>query len=185
MRCSLLRSALFFLLMPFFLFREQVPAMAGGSHQTEPGNPLKACQLLTAAEAEKILGQAVKLTHDKAGVEGDLRICRFGYISLAKDPASGQQTQMFVSLEQKVNNPSAEQARQVLETVRVENTHDLDLTMIQGVGEEAFLLSDRPSLYLFMARKGGIIMRLQIRSATEKTSVENLKAFAEKVAKQL
>lgn len=146
---------------------------------------LKPCQLLTQADAEKILGQSVRLIADTYGLKGDVRQCRCAYTAVSKDPASGQDINLNFIFEQKESNPSAEQARQVMESTKSENAHDLSIRDLSGIGDEAFLLGEEPNFHFIMARKGAIVIRLQIKQATEKTSLEELKAFARKVAKHL
>ena len=91
----------------------------------------------------------------------------------------------FFSLEQKAANPSAEQARQVLVSTKEQNEHDTSILNLKGVGDEAILFSNDLNSHFIMARRGGIIMRLQIKRAAGTKSLEELKAFGEKVFKHL
>jgi hypothetical protein len=157
----------------------------GGSGQVGFCEKMKPCQLLVQSDAERILGQPARLTQDTSVLKGDVRQCLCAYTGVSKDKASGQDVYLFFSLEQKEVTPSAEQAHQVLKTTKAENEHDLDILDLTGIGDEAILLSNDADSHLIMARKGGIIMRLQAKKAAEKTSLNDLKAFAERVFKQL
>ena len=123
--------SLMLLLFLFVIMSGVLPATVGA--QALP------CHTLTQAEVEQILGLPVRLTQNDSGVEGDLRKCQLKYTGLAKDPASGQEIILYFSLEQKASAASAEQARQVLKTIREENAHDLSPQNLPGIGDEAVL----------------------------------------------
>lgn len=146
---------------------------------------LKPCQLLIQADAEKILRQSVRLTQDVSDLKDGIRQCRCTYTGISKDAVSGRDINLFFSLERLEVNPTVEQARQVMDSTKAENAHDLTIVNLPGIGDEAFRLGDQPTSQFIMARKGAIIIRLQINQATEQTSFEELKAFAQKVTKQL
>jgi hypothetical protein len=65
------------------------------------------------------------------------------------------------------------------------NAHDASILDLNGVGHEAFVLSNGDDSHFLMARKGVIIMRLQIKRAAGTRSLDELKAFAAKVSKQI
>lgn len=179
----------YFLLLSLFLFcifSGRVAQQAEGSdNQAGLCEKLKPCQLLTQADAEKILGQSVRLTADVSGLKGEVRQCRCAYTAVAKDPISGQDINLDFVIEQKERNPSVEQARQVMDSTKSENAHDAIITDLAGIGDQAFRLGEEPNVHFIMARKGAIVIRLQTKQATEKTSLEELKAFAREVAKRL
>src|SRR5215208_5400482 len=127
-----------------------------------------------------MLGQPVWLIHDTSELKGDRRQCVCAYTGVSKDKASGQDSYLFFSVEQKEVSPSVEQARQMIETTKEDNAHDTDIQDLTGMGDEAFLLSNDSNNHFIMVRKGAIIMRLQIKNAPGKNSLDELKAFAEK-----
>lgn len=161
------------------------PLAEATSRQVGLCEKLKPCQLLVQSDAERILGQPVHLTQDTSVLKGGVRQCLCAYTGVSKDKASGQDVYLFFSLEQREEKPSAEQAHQVLESTKEENAHDLSILDLTGIGEEAFLLSNDADSHLIMGRKGAIIMRLQVKKAAGKRSIDELKTFAEKVFKQL
>ncbi len=162
-----------------------LPQTNGNASQTNFCERFNPCQLLLQADAEKILGQPVRLTQNISELKGDVRQCSCAYISVAKDKTTGQDTHLYFAVEQREVNPSAEQAQQVMESTRSSNAHDTTILTLSGIGDEAFQLGDQPNRPFIMARKGGVIIRLQIREATALTSLEKLKAFAGEVAKRL
>jgi hypothetical protein len=157
----------------------------GKGSQTGFCEKQKPCQLLTQAEAEKILGQLVRLTQNTSERKGDVRQCSCSYMAVAKNPVSGQDTHLYFAVEQREENPSAEQAHQVLQTIKEENAHDQAIIDLSGIADEAFLLGDSPSRPFIMARKGAVVIRLQVRETANKESLESLKAFARAVAARL
>jgi hypothetical protein len=131
-----------------------------------------------------MLGQPVRLTQDTSVLKGDVRQCSCAYTGVSKDKASGQDSVLYFSLEQKEANPSVEQAHQVIVSTKQANEHDTEIVDLTGIGDEAFLLSNDLNSHLMMARKGAIIMRLQVKRAAGEKSAETMKAFAEKAAKK-
>ena len=89
-------------------------------------------------------------------------------------------------MEQKEQNPTAEQSRQEFESAyRKINEPELLVLVLSGIGDDAFLISNPPSFHFIMVRKGEIIFRFKMNKAAEKTSLEELKTFAKKVAEQV
>jgi hypothetical protein len=172
-------------LLPFLLSSGVMPVAEGNGGQSGFCEKMKPCQLLAQADAERILGQPVLPGQNTSELKGDVRQCMCAYTGVSKDKASGQDVNLFFLLEQNEGKLSVEQVRQVLETTKQANAHDLLVQELTGIGDEAFLLSDEVSSYFIMARKGVIIMRLQAKNAAKKTSLDELKSFAEKVFKQL
>ena len=184
MRSNGRRVLVYSLLTLFFIGGVMTPA-------AEPGgragicDKIKPCQLLAQTDAEKMLGQSARQTQDTSHLKVDVRQCLCAYKGDSPDKETGQDSLLFFSLEEKEVNPSAEQARQVLVSTKESNEHDTLILDLKGVGDEAFLLSNDSSSHLIMARKGAIIMRLQVKRAAGTRSAEELKSFAERVFKQL
>ncbi len=162
-----------------------MPAGAGPRGRLSVCEKMKPCQLLAQSDAERMLGQSARLTQDISELRGDVLQCLCAYKGVSMDKASGQDSVLFFSLEEKETNPSAEQARQVLVSTKEANAHDTSIWDLKGVGDEAFLLSNDSNSHLIMARRGAIIMRLQVKRAAGTKSLEELKAFAEKASKLL
>jgi hypothetical protein len=104
---------------------------------------------------------------------------------VSTDKASGESSLLFFSLEEKEANASAEEARQVMVSTKEANEHDTEILDLKGIGDEAFLLSNNSNSHLIMARKGAVILRLQVKRAAGSKSLEEIKAFAERVSKNL
>jgi|SRR5215813_1774143 len=168
-----------------FLLAGGMSVTAGSDNQTHVCDRVKPSQLLTQAIAERMLGQSVRLTPDTNTMKGDVRQCMCAYFGVSKDKATGQDSVIYFSLEEKEKRPSPEEARQVLVSTKEANAHDTEVLDLGGIGDEAFLLGNDPNSHLIMARKGGIIMRLQVKKAVGTTSLEESKAFAAKVFKGL
>ena len=178
------RLLLLGLIFPLVFSSSLVQKTAGHSEQSGFCDKFKPCQLLVQTEAEKILGQPVRLTQDVSELRGDVRQCTCGYMSVAKNKTSGQDIHLFFAIEQSEPNPSTEQARQVMESTKTANAQNQTILDLSGIGDEAFQLGDQPDRPFIMARKGAVILRLQIREALQPNSLEKLKAFARGVLKQ-
>ena len=180
------RLVLCYSLLTFLFMAGVMPVAARNGGQAGFCEQMKPCQLLAKSDAERMLGQSARLTHDTSELKGDVRQCLCAYTGVTTDNASGQTSVLFFALEQKAANPSGEQARQVIVSTKEANAHDTSIWDLKGVGDEAFLLSnDDSNSHFLMARKGAIIMRLQIKRAAGTGSLAELKAFAEKVSKHL
>lgn len=179
------RRMLLYLLLIFLFLGGVMPAAAGRGGRPSICEKMKPCQLLAQSDAERMLGQSARLTQDTSELRGDVRQCLCAYKGVSTDPATGHDCQLFFSLEEREANPSAEQASQVLVSTKEANAHDKSIWDLKGVGDEAFLLSNDSNSHLIMARRGAIILRLQVKRAAGAKSSEELKAFAEKVSKLL
>jgi hypothetical protein len=178
-RQSLLCSSLFILLAG------GVSVTGAFSSQVHVCDRVKPSQLLTLSIAERMLGQTARLTPDTTTMKGNVRQCTCAYFGASKDKATGQDSVIYFSLEEREKMPSAEEARQVLVSTKEANAHDTEIVDLSGIGDEAFVLGTDPNSHLIMARKGGIIMRLQVKKSAGTKSREESKAFAEKVFRSL
>jgi hypothetical protein len=176
---------LLFLIILSFISSGFIQKTEGKENQANLCEKQKPCELLTQSDAEKILGQAVRLSGENSERKGEIRQCSCMYTSVAKAPSTGQDINLYFSFEQKEGSPSAEQAQRVMALTKSENAHDTVITDLSGIGDEAFRLGEEPNVHFIMARKGAVVIRLQIKQATEKTSLEELKNFASTVAKRL
>jgi hypothetical protein len=179
------RQVLLYSLLTFLLLTSLSTATAGSGKLINLCDKIKPCQLLTKADAEKMLGQSARLTQETSELKGDVRQCLCAYAGLSTDATAGQNSVLFFSLEQREANPSAEQARQVLVSTKESNEHDTAILDLKGIGDEAILFSTDSSSHFIMARRGGIVMRLQIKRAAGTKSLEETKAFAIRVSKYL
>jgi hypothetical protein len=146
---------------------------------------IKPCEMLPQSEAEKLLGQPARLIMNTSERRGDVRQCMCGYKGVSVDKDSGQDCALYFSLEQKEENPSAQLAHQVIISTKEANFHDSFVSDLKGIGDEAFLLGNDPYSHLIMARKGVVVLRLQVKHSTREKSADDLRAFAEKVFKQI
>jgi hypothetical protein len=172
-------------LLSLFLLVAGGISVAGSAGQVHVCDKVKPSQLLTQSVAENILGQTGRLTADTTTMKGNVRQCMCAYFGASKDKTTGQDSVIYFSLEEKEKMPSAEEARQLLVSTKESNAHDTEIFDLKGIGDEAFVLGNDPNSHLIMARKGGIIMRLQVKKAFGTKSLEESKAFAAKVFKDL
>jgi hypothetical protein len=178
------RMLLYTMLISLFL-GGSMPVTAGLGQPASVCQKLKPCQLLGQSAAEGILGQSARLPQETSEIRGDVRQCMCAYKGVSPDKETGQDSALFFLLEEKEANPSAEQASQVLASTKDANALDHSILDLKGVGDEAFLLSNDSNSHLIMARRGTIILRLQVKRAAGTRSLEELKAFAKKVSKLL
>jgi hypothetical protein len=179
------RLLLYSLFSLFLLSSGAMLRAQGSASRSGVCDKLKPCQILAQSDAERILGMPARQIQDTSEHKGDVRQCMCAYLGASKDKASGQDVYLFFALEQDETKPSAEQARQVLETTKQDNAHDLDIQELKGIGDEAIMFSNDDYSHFIMARRGAIIARFQVKKSANKNSLDELKTFAEKVFKQL
>lgn len=145
--------------------------------------PLKphGCQFLSRAAAEKILGQAARITENKVDQKGDVRTFRCTYTAAANDPASGRSVNLIFMLEE---NANIEQAQTTFESIRKSNQNHAGFTNWLGVADEALVHSERPNFHFVMVRKGRYSIRVKVNKAVESTSLDEVKNFVSKLVAQ-
>lgn len=142
----------------------------------------KNCSLLAESDAEKILGQAVRLIENTIEVNDDIRQSRCTYTALSRDKSSGSEINLYFMLEE---TPNQERARQIFETIRNSNEDHQGFENLNGVGEQAYAHSSKSHFHYVMAQKGKFAIRLKVNKAVETTSFDELKAFLKKAVKQI
>jgi len=153
--------------------------------ETQVAAKMKPCKFLTVTDAEKIIGQPVRLTENTSKIEGSVRKSGCTYRGISKDKLSGKDINLYFSLEQQVQNPSVEKAqREFASSYQKVDEPLLLVELLSAIGDEAFVISNTPHFHFIMVRKGGTIFRMKLNKAPEKNSLSELKAFAKKFAEK-
>ena len=145
------------------------------------GEP-KTCSLLAVSDAEKILGQAVRLIENTVEVKDNIRQSKCAYTALFRDKASGSEINLYFMLEE---TPGEERARQIFETIRKSNEDHQGFENLNGVGDQAYAHSDKSHFHYVMAQKGKFTIRLKVNKAVETTSFDELKTFLKKAVERI
>ena len=144
------------------------------------------CKFLTPSDAEKILGQPVRLIESISEIEGNVRKTACVYTGISKERAGGKEVNLYFSLEMKEENRTVEEARQIFNSTYTKiNEPSLSVEVLNGIGDEAFSISNPGNFHFIMVRKGENIFRIKLNKATENTLLGELKAFAKKFAEQI
>jgi hypothetical protein len=147
--------------------------------QTKPAaEKVNPCKYLSFAEAEKILGQRVRLITNSWDFKDDKTRFDCTYRSIEKDKTSGWETSLFFTLEESADEVGA---KQIYTNIWNLTENHAGIEILSGIGDEAYARSDVPNFHFLMARKGKFTIRLKINKAVETTSFDELKAFAKKV----
>jgi hypothetical protein len=171
----------FLLFILFFVIG--VPTLNCQTNTTEKTKP---CKFLSFADAAKILGQPVEVVTNSWTFTTDKTRFECTYRGVEKDKASGKDINLYFSLEQIPQTPNAERAHEVFETAyRKINEPDILVEKLNGIGDEAFLISNPPNFHFIMVRQGESIFRVKLNKAGGGTSLEELKAFMKKAAAQV
>lgn len=147
---------------------------------------VKPCKYLSFAAAEKILGREVVLITNSWTFTADVTRFECTYRAVEKDKASGKDINLYFSVEQKDRNSTAQQAHEVFEsTYKKINEPEISVGKLNGIGDEAFFISNPPNFHFMMVRKNGTLFRIKLNKASEGTSFEELKIFIRKMTEQL
>lgn len=163
---------IFFLMLSIFALN----CNAQSSAKTE------SCKKLSFAEAEKILGQKVKLVTNSWDSADGKTIFKCQYQAIEKDKTSGNDINLFFMIEQ---SSSENQAKEIYKAIWESNKNHAGIEVLDGIGDEAYAHSDKGSFHFFLVRKGNSTIRMKVNKAVETTSFEEVKAFAKRVSKQI
>jgi hypothetical protein len=138
--------------------------------------------LLTASDAEKILGQMVHLTDssslDKVGISQYL--C--SYTADFKDLKTGKTGAVYFLYEQFAEIASA---KNKYKTIKTANENHEGIKILNDLGDEAYFHSDGVNFYFIMVRKGDKVFNIKVNKITSNTSLDMFNLIAKKITSSL
>lgn len=140
------------------------------------------CKFLSNADAQKILGQPVKIIANDSSVSNDKGLIKCTYRGVANDNPNENKANLYFILEESLTN---EKAKEIYKEIWDSNKNHPGIEVLSGIGDEAYSHSDKPNFHFVMARKGKFTVRLKINKAVEVTSLAELKDFAERLVEKL
>ncbi len=133
-------------------------------------------------DAERILGQAVKLTEDKNETK-DMRTKRsLSYTALEKEPGTSRSVNLYYTL---TKHPNLLQARNAYSDILKSNTNLPGQSALKGIGDEAWYHTDNENFSVIIVRKADLIMLMKVNKLTKNFSLEALKAVSKRIVSAL
>ena len=139
-------------------------------------------QYLLKPDAEKILGQAVKLSDSSFEKKDDLLRYKCTYTALSNDIKTNRTVNLYYLVEQYSNIALAQKA---FATIISGNSNMQGQKQLTNLGDEAFIHTDAENFCLIMVRQKDKILRMKINKLTALASLEELKKVTKKIILKL
>lgn len=138
---------------------------------------------LEQADAEKILGQPVKLVETNSVKKDNIIQHRCTYTAKETDSKTGRLGNIYYMVEE---YSSAEAAHESLENIISQNRDMAGWNRISSVGYEGLVHTDKTNFQLVMVRRENKMIRLKVNKITSFTaSIETLQFIGQKIASTL
>ena len=138
--------------------------------------------LLSLADAEKIIGESCKRTENKIEDQPNVKVTKTTYKADAKDPKTGREINLYFMYEEYKYDSSA---KRVYNEIKTSNQTHEGFQVLKGIGDEAYYHTDGNNFYFILARKGGKMMRMKLNKVTEKSSENEFKKISEKIVAKM
>lgn len=153
-------------------------AKATAMHEGRPDSAAGRASLLEEADAERILGERVKLV-DRSSEQRDGRSkVVLTYTGLSTDTVEHGRVNLYYVFEEFADTASARKNYAGLIT---QNRLIDGLTELKGIGDDAFLHTDSRNFALVISRKGRIVVRIKVNRLTPRASVDQLRNVARRI----
>lgn len=141
-----------------------------------------AATLLTLSDAEKIMGEASKLTCNTFLTKKDTLEYKCDYTALAKDAVTGKTGKLYFMYEAYATEGAAQRAYAY---IYEGNRKHAGVEVTPGLGDEAYYHSDGTNFYFYLVRKHEKMFRLKVNKVTSHSSVNEFKEAARRVAAKM
>jgi hypothetical protein len=132
---------------------------------------------ISVTDAEKVLGQTVRLTDSSSEEKSGVSKQRYTYMGIT-DTVSHL---YYLS----AKYPAITAAQNAYATIVAGNIGMPGLEKISGLGDEAFFYTDKQHFYLIIFRKKNQLITLKVNKLTSKTSAPELRKLAAKLEHNL
>lgn len=138
-------------------------------------------ELLTAADAEKILGTSPNTTESFSHSSEDSTLLRSSHISLFADSIT-EKTGALYFLYRSYRDIS--KAKKLYSSTKKANANH-GIKTLNDMGDEAYFHSDNENFYFVMIRKGNQVVVMKLNKITSTTSLNEFNRVAKKIADSL
>lgn len=137
---------------------------------------------LAQTDAEKVLGQTVKLTESSSENKDGITKFRCTYTANDIDSKTNKTGNLYYLLEEYKNMDSSQKAySDILE----QNKNMPGLKKLNEIGNQAFLHTDNENFLMIISRKDNKILRLKVNKLTSMTSLNELQNISKTITAAL
>ena len=162
--------------------RQCLPAMAGEAGVAIHDTAAKASELLTLADATKIMGEPCSLTTNTVFKKGDTMEYKCGYSARLQDDATGKTGNLYFMYEVYKDIAAAANA---YATIYSANAGHQGVKKVDGLGTEAYYHTDHTGFYFFLVRKNAKMFRLKLNKITSHASEAAFKTVVRNIMGRL
>lgn len=136
-----------------------------------------AVNLLNQYEAEKIMGESVRLAENTFRKHGDTLEYKCAYAAKTRDSAKEMPAYLGMMIEEYSSEALATQA---FADIKQSNVDPTMVETVFNLGSEAYFYTDNPhrNFYFILVRKQHKLFRMKLNVVTSKASLEAFKTFA-------
>ena len=136
-----------------------------------------AANILNQYEAEKIMGEAVRLAENTFTKQGDTLVYKCAYSARTSDAAKEMPAYLGMMIQEFATEALATQA---FADIKQSNTDPTMVETVFNLGSEAYFYTDNPqrNFYFILVRKQHKLFRMKLNVVTSKASLEAFKMFA-------
>jgi hypothetical protein len=149
-----------------------------GAHEILPAETPQ--QLLTKEDAEKIMGETLKLSDSVSAFANGVSSYRCSYspVSDTRDDKAGK---IYFLYESYFQLALAQKKYSATRTANKPN----GIQDLEGVGEEAYFHSDNVNFYFIMIRKGNKVISMKVNKITPAASLPEFHRISRKITENL
>ena len=138
-----------------------------------------ASKLLTLSYAERIMGEAAKLTGNTSLTKGDTLEYKCDYTSITEDKVTGKTGKLYFMYEVYANVAAAKNAYTAIYEA---NRSHQGVKVVSGLADEAYSHADGHNFYFFLVRKGEKMLRVKLNKVTSHSSEKEFKEVTKLIA---
>jgi hypothetical protein len=144
-----------------------------------PAPQLSLTQLLTKADAEKIMGEAAHQQDSAFTAKEGYSSFLSSFIADKKDAKSNNTGAIYFFGEE---YPKVSDAQQKYSSIKKANENHEGIKTRNDLGDEAYFHSDGTNFYFIMVRKGKRVFNLKVNKLTTSTSLDEFNRVAAQIA---
>ena len=142
------------------------------------GGTIHPADLLSLADAGKILGEPAHLKDSATTTSGDASTYSCAYTANTQEAKTGKTSVVYFLVEQYFALSSAQKRYSFIK--KANENHGIQ--ELSGIGDEAYFHTDRKNFYFIMARKGNRVFNMKVNKITSHTSLDEFNRVAKEIA---
>jgi hypothetical protein len=160
---------------------ESMAEVVAGEIVNEVSSSVNNGNLLTLADAEKILGEPAYLKDSSSTRNNNAYTFSSSYMATARDPENGKTGAIYFLYEKYNDDAAAHKKYLDIKTANADN----GIKERGDLGDEAYFHSDGTNFYFMMIRKGPYVLTMKVNKITRKTSLDEFNKVAGELVQRL